>query len=465
MRAEMDQLCKTMINIERNKHIYNTLGKENQPPVSNIPFNCYTHEHVEFNISASIGVLVVYSKLVDNRINATVFINKLMDILKCIPNNESREEVPYTTINYSSSYHTIFKTKPPQSVHGTSSSVHGTSYRKLISEPSEIKKACMSGSRFVWFVVVGNQPTYLSIPELTDSKFLKKSYLMRGTSTIIFDGINLFNIKNRTKQINYPSLRQYTIFNQNKILETTINISQTVGLDYEINSYYPVDGCDIHTKNSAPYSFFEAPLVDYNTINIRRVDQDKKWHIQLCEPFNYDKQEELETNIDETGKPPFPNDICFITHMPIYKHCYILKVGKLVIDSTEHTNTYENITHIMISPCIYISTINHKNELSFSDYFNLLSGYTIIELFISKHPRTEFEAIQKIPSSKISPMKRDILECISVNGVNLNYEKKLTLYTFNIEKKQAYIGLSHFEDCDIIKYTSTNTVLFHYNIC
>ena len=43
---DIDLICKTMINIEKNKNIYNLHGSENPLPISNTPFNSYTHKQV-----------------------------------------------------------------------------------------------------------------------------------------------------------------------------------------------------------------------------------------------------------------------------------------------------------------------------------------------------------------------------------------------------------------------------------
>ena len=75
--------------------------------------------------------------------------------------------------------------------------------------------------------------------------------------------------------------------------------------------------------------------VDYTKYEIRRVNILKKWYDQINDMFDYKKQEELELNKDESGKPSFPNDVCFISQMPAYGPFYMVKIGKYVGEPEE----------------------------------------------------------------------------------------------------------------------------------
>jgi hypothetical protein len=235
-------------------------------------------------------------------------------------------------------------------------------------------------------------------------------------------------------------------------------------LDYEIISNYSIDTYPIPLG-----SFYtETPsfeLIDYKTLNLRHANPNKKWHLQITE--NYDTQDKLKSYIEETGKLLCPNDICFITQMPIYNNCYILKVGLRRI-STDDNIQYDNISYIMIAPYIFhiLLPTSHSHSEPFKSYFKLKSGYDIIKIFISYNPRTEFQAIQLLyTNNKISSMRRDILECISLNGGYITrHDNRIILYTININKKIIYIGLENIKEYDIYKYQHTNSVLFNYNI-
>jgi hypothetical protein len=461
-----------MINIENNQNIFNLQGLENNSAATKNPFNNYTYNQVDFNISVSIGVVIIYpSEDIQNRTVINLMRSKFREL-----NKDTRINLPYSSNQYNSTYHTLVTTKPNTSITGTSFNKFGKSYRKLITNSYDIKKSCEDGSRFVWYIQVIDSNPYLKIVELS-SMVPQKSYLMRAVSTIIYDGKHLFNVKNGTKQINYPALTQYNMYKNNKILDTTIHISHLFGLDHEIISYYSDGEIDFETRVFGMYaSDFKCDMLKYDEVEIRRVNKDKKWHIQIKEPFDYEKQEELESNTEETGKPPFPNDVCFITGMPIYSACYILKVGKLIppVDATPVTETpepqYENISHIMVSSYIYhlyFTSSRASQHNTFTSNFLRKSGYTIIQTFISTFPRTELEAIELIPPNKISPMKRDILTCISKNGGNLtsdNNNHTTMLFTINMDKKIVYVGVETLSDIDIMTYQTTNTVLFHFKL-
>ena len=469
---EVEQICKMMINIENNQNVFNLQGLENNLATTKNPFNNYTYNQVDFNISVSMGVVIIYtSEDIQNRTVINLMMSKFREL-----NKDTSINLPYSSNQYNSTYHTLVTTKPNTSITGTSVNTFVKAYRKLITDPYDIKKSCEDGSRFVWYIQVIDSNPYLKIVELS-SMVPQKSYLMRAVSTIIYDGKHLFNVKNGTKQINYPALTQYNMYKNNKILDTTIHISHLFGLDHEIISYYSDGEIDFETRVFSMYaSDFKCDMLKYDEVEIRRVNKDKKWHIQIKEPFDYEKQEDLESNTEETGKPPFPNDVCFITGMPIYSACYILKVGKLIppVDATPATETpepqYENISHIMVSSYIYhlyFTSSRASQHNTFTSNFLRKSGYTIIQTFISTFPRTELEAIELIPPNKISPMKRDILTCISKNGGNLtsdNNNHTTMLFTINMDKKIVYVGVETLSDIDIMTYQTTNTVLFHFKL-
>ena len=458
---DIDLICKTMINIEKNKNIYNLQGVENTLPKSNTPFNSYTHKHVEYTISASMGVLLIYTKesFTFNQLS-NLMISKFLELGK-----DSDVDLPYTNNSCKSTYHTLVTIPTSQLVSNTTSNCIDKSYRKLTASAYDIKRFCEAGSRFVWYVNIINNNPYLHIPELSEYN-PSNEYLMRSVSTIIYDGIDLFSIDTGNKQLNYPALSQYKLFNDNRVVASNILISEVFGLDYEILTHYIKSYVDTTMKVTASYrNIVESKfceLVDYNTLEICRVDKNKSWHSQINNPFNYKVQEELEMNCNETGKPSFPNNVCFITHIPLYQNVYILKIAKLLNPDDLFPRTAD-IKHIMISPLVYHSIIN---GFIFTEYFKLMCKYIIMEVSISDYPKTELDIITEIPDDKIHPIKKDILQCISQNGCSMvsspNCHKKL--YTINLEKKIIYLGYANFVDSIIAENIHTNTILFNYKI-
>ena len=458
---DIDLICKTMINIEKNKNIYNLRGSENPLPISNTPFNSYTHKQVEYNISASMGVLVIYTKesFTFNQLS-NLMISKFLELGK-----DFDVDLPYTNNSSKSTYHTLVTIPTSQLVSNTTSVNIDKSYRKLTAFAYDIKRFCEAGSRFVWYVNIIDTNPYLHIPEMSEY-IPHNEYLMRSVSTIIYDGIDLFSIHTGNKQLDYPSLSQYKLFNDNRVVASNILISEVFGLDYEILTHYIKSYVDTTMKVTVSYrnivetKFCE--LVDYNTFEICRVDKNKTWHSQINNIFNYKVQEELEMNCNEIGKPSFPNNVCFITHIPLYQYVYILKIAKLrnPDDLFQHAT---DIKHIMISPLVYHSYIN---GFMFIDYFKLMCKYIIMEVSISDYPKTELDIITEIPDDKIHPIKKDILQCISKNGCSMvslpNFQKKL--YTINLEKKIIYLGYINFVDSILCNNNLTNTILFNYKL-
>jgi hypothetical protein len=464
--SEIDKICKTMINIEQNRNIFNVDGIENDIKNTNIPFNSYTYKNIEYNITTSVGVVVIYVNNSHDDVTFTNLSHIMIEKFNQLNINSinTSDKLPISTYTHKSTYHTLVTSNNniiasliPTSTSTLNSSL---SYRKLINNVRDFKKACESGTRFVWYIRINHRQnkSYLSIVESSE-KMPDKIYLMRSISTIIHDGNDIFNIKNNTKQINYPSLDQYNIHKDNKIIESPVHINQIYGLDYEIISHFSTN-VEYVSKFNMLYKILEShKLVNYKDFKLRRLNRDKLWYVQISETFNYDTQEFNELKSDETGKPIFPNDVCYITGMPIYKHCYILKVGLKKEDQKNQEDIYDNICHIMVAPYAY-----HSCAL-FHHFFNSTGSYSIIETYISEYPRTEAEVIDLIPSNKIDNLKRNLLKCISLNGSCLKNTSEFLvsrLYTFDIDTKIIYIGYENISDSDVIRHKDTKNILFRY---
>lgn len=444
----IDLLCKMMINIEQNKTVYDIRGNENPPNIRN-PFNYYTYQQVDYEMTVSMGTVLIYGNNTIQNIEG-ILVSKFNELNK----NDTNTMVPAKCSTYNSTTYTLMNKKPGTDT-TTSTSTYGTAYRKIITSQYDIKKCCESGSKFVWFIQQILQP-HLMVTELCQ-RMPSKPYLMKSISTIICDCKDLFSVSNNLKQLDYPSLNQYTMFNDGQILDEPINISDTYGLDYEIlKCYVP----DLQQKFSI-YGY-KVDTVDYNEYKIRRLNPTKSWQQQLTEPFDYDQQELLEKDNEEIGKPPFRNDVCFITGMPLYENAYMLKIVFMrnAIEVDEKT-----VSYILVSP-FFVHNILINKKRPCIEYYLKIHKIKVLEHFKTKFGRSESDAIRMIPDKLISPLKKDIMLAISINGAykkndtNLN---NIVLYTADLEKNKIYLGImNNIYDTNIAKYYNTNTILFQY---
>jgi hypothetical protein len=164
----------------------------------------------------------------------------------------------------------------------------------------------------------------------------------------------------------------------------------------------------------------------------------------------------LEQKNIEIGKTPFRNDTCFITGAPLYNNAMVLKVVYV-------TDAYENpISYILVAPYLVHSLIYHEGStLSFTNFL-IKKKLTILESFVTEYPRNEFDAISLISNELASPLKKNIMKSISINGIRQDTDTlNNRLYTVNIPENLIYVGvLNTMYARDIIKYKNTNTVLF-----
>ena len=451
-----------MLNIEQNKTIYNANGNLNNANLAKKPFNQYVYNQIDNNMNVSIGIIVVYdNNSFVNPGTSNTIINSIKNKLAEIDQGNFNTKRPISVQSYKSTHYTLLSKKPDND-RSTSTSAYGTSYRKIIDNWYSIKKCCENGTAFVWLLYnihPKNINNYLHIAELTN-QHLSNNYLSRSISTIIYDSKDVFNVSNMTKQLDYPSLNQYRMFNQNQILDQKIYISQIFGLDYEIMNHYDTSNFVMYHENGNKLETIKS--VKCEDFKIRRRDPKKIWYKQLAMSYNYDEQEQAEQNIDESGKPSFPNNICFITGTPLYQNAYLLHLKhKELKENISQGKNQEKTSYILISQCLFYCLIkDSKYDLSFNMTLSV-QNLKLLDQYIVNFDRTEYEVIKMIPDKSISPLKRDIMLSISKNGC---YRSKDILYTINLEKNIIYVGLTKFYDSDIIKYQNTNTILFHYYI-
>jgi hypothetical protein len=474
--ATIDLIAKQMINIEMNKNIFDKIG--NRIPTNLCtPFNIYNINQVEFNISVSTGVILMYLPNVYDTIIKS-FINAIVNRIEILDNELSNNSL--TTLDKlidieaykSTTYTSITKKINIMDYPKTNCVGRIQPRRKILINGNEIKRNHDNGVLFVWSLKCINKDNYLSIPEVS-VLIQEQTYLMKSISTIIVDKIDLFNIPSFTKQINYPSLEQYSIFDNKQILNKQIYISLMFGLDYEILKCYKHE-LKLPKKNIMEISLKLIPYTDlsissfcfknkHNNVKsldnqhkkqIRRRNPKKEWYNQLRESFDYKKQEEQELNINESGKPIFPYDVCFITNAPLYGNAVVLKVS---YKNKENTNSYILICKLLY----YIPFIIDNKEVCISTYFKL-KNIEILESYLTNMVRTESDAINMIPNTLIDPLKKEIMESISINGAyhKLIHNRRL-LYAINIKKNKVYLGMTNIYDSDIIEYKNTNTILFN----
>ena len=448
---DMELVCKMMINIEQNKHIFNINGTLNNTNDKK-PFNNFIHQQVNYEMTVSMGVLLVY---IPKDIIRYVDIEQRL-IYSFRENAEFIDyetKVPTNTCLYNSTCYTLLNTKFSNGIL-TRTTTFGTAYRRIINNIHDIRKSCESGSRFTWLIQIIEKP-YLQIPELS-LKIPNKIHLLRSISTIIYDGSQLFNVKHGLHQLDYPSLSQYNMFKNNQILDETVYISQVSGLDYEIAKYYNNNISEIISTHTSVND--ELKTVDHTIFQLRRQNPEKKWYQQLSEPFNFDEQEDLEKTIEETGKPAFRNDVCFITGMPLYKNAYLLKVEY----NLRPNNAYEEarVSYILVSTYIFNTSFLINNKYILFNRYLAQKHVSIVETYLTNFSRCEADVIDMIPEKNISPLKREIMKSISVNGIYKNNDVNYT-YTADLQKNKIYIGIiNNIHDYDIMKFNNTNTILF-----
>jgi hypothetical protein len=432
-------------------------------------FNSYTYQQINYNISPSYGVLVIYGGSIPVR----SFVTLLERTFQHLNLYDGYALSPYSLYSNKSTSYTLIS-KDPSGLYGTSSNLYQPHYRKLITSLHDLPRALISGSKFIWRIVKASDKPYLFPPELS-SAFPSEQYLNTALSTIIYDGVKLLNVKHGMMQINYPALAQYTISDKSRIIPELIYISSKMGLLPEIASYY----CDSAQKgiifSELPREFqdFTIDCIEYDLTKVRRLDPSKPWHVQLNTPWVYHDQEEQEKNIKETGKPAFHNDVCFLSQIPLHKNVYLIEVvsnkKRPPVDTIETDSNDPIVSCIFVSPYMMHSQFKSKSRsgcnirlpIYLSNY-----GYKIISCSIVKFPRTEFDVIKEINKDKISDKKRRLLYTISKYGCMgkaTNYDETI-LYTFNPGDSQIYCGFSgQINDTEIVTYQNTNTILFRYN--
>lgn len=468
------KIAAQMINMETNQKVYDNDAKELYPNTSDTvrpKFNVYNHNSIEFEFSLTTGIIVLYLKddsNYDRTDHAALLIEEIQKL--SLPVNFSE------TVSSESKYYTMAKTKLfNRNTSPNANFSNGKVYRKIITDPYYFKKSISSNeANFVWVLIVkteGNfRGSYLSIQEL-DSGVPSEIYLNKSICTIIYDDTNMFDIRGIKQQINYPSIEQYRMFSQNQLVEEPIYVSWKCGLQYEI--YYQFTGKKpiLNNLSVCEEGFLaeESSLNRYKLIttelpfkdaNLKRLNLDKPWKEQLLEPFNYKKQEEDEINLNEEGKPIFPNDICFISKIPLWDKFYVIRIK----NETDEFN-------IALSPSVVHGKIRYDGGyLGFgSQILMKTENISIMSVSICSHPRTFLQVLDMFPN-KINPIKKNIMRCMEIYGAyskasdvgNKTNTSKFARNYYVMDKvtEQMYVGVQGCNDTHIILYQNTSTILF-----
>ncbi len=452
---DVQLIAKQMVNMESNQTIYGKNGNPIGAAGIKRPFNSYTYNSVDFEFQFTYGVIVIYTRSLQN------FPESIQAQIEILGRPESFVE----TISSHTDYYTMVKTSITHS--NTMSCIASPirpCFRSILTDPFNLKRALTtSGSNFVWLVltkqVANFRGSYLSIEEM-DTSPLSESYLNRSTCTILYDDLNMFAVSTMTKQLNYPALDQYNMFRANQIVREPLYISWSGGLQFEL--YYQFTKLPPRIYDKAWPDIFVDEEIAPDSLRLKRLDLDRPYSEQLAEPFDYAKQEEEELLVNE-GKPQFPNDVCFITKIPIYQEFYV--------------GTISNATHefeIALSPAAV--RLNYadagRGDTSIISHIASIPSLTLVRLRWAKHPRSFLEVLDMLD---IDPVKKNIMRCMELYGSYSDLKDMSTrshtpsryslltarqYYVVDKTTRQIYLGLSGISDGHVAMYQNTSTILF-----
>lgn len=444
--VDIDKICKIMLNVENNSTIFDNDG--NLIPIdSRKSFNNYEINEVEYDITVSIGFILLYLPI-DNRLtvrniieNIITKINALERVFDIRTINMDR---PVNIGTYKCTTYTYLGKNLSMA------DFDDTGYRNIIHDKHALRDVCKNKFGFTWFIkIIVKNDKYLKLHELCNLMPTQEN-LMKSLSTIIYDNRQLFNVDTIQKQIDYPKLSQYNMFINGQILKDTIHISPIYGLSYEILKCYIPD-----VKWNYINIYREKIKLD-TCHKIKRRDPNKKWFKQLQTPFDFTEQESMAYKYQKSGKIPFSNDVCFVTGAPLFNNILLLKVV--------YNNDVTTETHILINANTYNAKFIVNNKYDNLHKYFISKKIMIISEHIIAYNRNESDAIDLIPKNLIDPLKKDIMESISINGIHrkiFGYYNQSHLYTINIKKNKIYLGFERIYDYHILKYQNTNTILFN----
>lgn len=424
---DIDRIAKCMINIESNRIVYNEYGEKVDKKEK---FNVYQDEFVEYDFILQYAKIILYLRP-DQNFSYCEIQNKIMNLTIPIQN----------FIHKNSDNYNLIEIKPSNTITKNNCGYSSKVFRFITSNFDSFKKSLKTDRiSFSWFIEKFNKTNSFYIPELYP-KIPPEEYLNKSIFTVIYDGVGMFQNNKIIKQINYPSLKQYYMYNKCKIIEEPIYISLKEGLIYEIYNYFKGSLPKLYLPHKVERNMkYNLKYKDFPDYNIKRVDLERTWEDQILDDFDYKKQEEIEKNLNKEDKNKFRNDICFISRIPLYDRYYIVRISNKTCEF-----------NIAVSPCGFeifmcLSQIIYKDK-----------GYKILSV-IERNYSKKRKFLDVLDTLAINPIKKNIMKCIELYGCYMT--EKMELYTVDKKTSQIYVGLEQIGDADIIKYSNTNTILF-----
>lgn len=424
-------VAKMMYNIGRNKSKYLPNGKLNKKK-PNSPFNKYVHQDVEYNITANMGVVVIFADDFDIR----SFIRGIINAFGAFDIDNSK--YPYGTYGMHTTHYTMVSKK---------SKSHNVSFidssRRLkhkingIVISTELNLESKISCRFLWYIhhETLNNP-YMRVQELS-SHIPSELFLNRSLTTIVYDKLGVYSAKNGLKQMDYPSIDQYNY----KFNNFTVILGATSGIDKNIIKAY-----DKKVKLSYMHLFDTTlkKFAKWSSFKITHRNPQKTIFEQL-QSISIEQTRVSQVDDSQVDDSQVDDSKCFFTQSPLYGTVYVIHISRVKERSVS--------INIAVNPCAWIWGGKLLEKFS-SNGINFTSIYEV------KYDRSESDVIKMIPN--INPVKRDILLCMSTNGVCVVHEKnKKYAITYNNEKNIIYLGLGNMYAIHSLIYKQTPTVLFH----
>lgn len=449
-------ICKQLVNIENNLCIYDIHGNINHAPFKKN--NVYMYNNVEFDITSNIGSILLYTENQSNNktyiTNIIKLFKKNMDKLDIEVNNIiniNDRYAPFNLNTYKSTNHTLLQNK--LSNYKYNSDLPIRTFTDNINNINRLLK-----HRFIWYIQQidkNKKKPCLFISEYV--KYLPESYLLRSINTIIVDNIRLFNVNNGLRQINYPSIQQYSYYNKN-IYDIQICISNITDIDYEIAHLYVSNITPIIHNIDIKYPLMNVDIIP--KYNIKAPNININWYDQLEEMQNMENENGCNLNL------------CFISRIPLYGNVYLLEIGKNL------NGNIHNKSFILILSYVYHAKYDYNNEfITFQEYLHKLNKYEILNVVLIRYNVSKYDVLnsitnikeshilQKFKDDKNFQIRKDILLSIYRYGIYKNVSiGDVSYITINTETKKIYMGQGELSDIDILKTMNTNIIIYNIHI-
>ncbi len=503
MEKILELIAKQMINVEKNLDIWGIDGKENTPKPGKQPFkkfNVYNIRGVTHILDACIGRVNIYLPPVFYQIRPPMYLIEVLNSFICKIEIESnnilkRAGVPLSnlvpcsllTTQYTQVYVEKKFAKQSNTVYlkNQTKSIDDVVKRFMHNENSYVTNQISQGlCLFGWHIrFLGLEPndTPIMIPEFgqVNNSKLSCSYLYMALSSIIWDGHNIYNVSNGHKQADYPSLEQYTF--APRVSTQTITCTNQKGLNDEIFKYNMNLMMQQSARKRAELEsilkisdsnlYYEIPSLEVSlaSLNIKRVVIKRKWYDQI-RPFDYKKQETDEANCESTGKPVYPNDICFITRVPLYGRAIVVEFDNSpdwadapATPATPVTPATPATPATPDTPATPATPATPKFHILIHP--ELIGGVNAIKKFLPTIPPSKmrvFSIAYPVPAikyiSKIPGDKGNIMRAIETYGIAY---KDGDYYVCDPTSKKLYLGINSQSLSDIDAYRFNMSSAIH----